>query len=152
NSVIRALVDVHLVRAERRRGFTWFELAHDRLVAPVRHDNAAWFRQHLSAFERAAAGWDRADRPPEVLLHGEALKRAEAWAGARPDELTLVEREFLDVSRAARTAEERRVNAIIRALAGIAVLVACACAGLAFITSRYAEVARGGELAMSATQ
>ena len=33
---IRALVNTHLVRAEERRGFTWFELAHDRLIDPVR--------------------------------------------------------------------------------------------------------------------
>lgn len=29
------LVDAHLVGAERRRGATWFELAHERLVTPV---------------------------------------------------------------------------------------------------------------------
>ena len=43
NAAIWPLVNAHLVRAEQRRGATWFELAHDRLIAPVRADNAAWF-------------------------------------------------------------------------------------------------------------
>ncbi len=47
NRAIWPLVDAHLVRAERRRGTTWFELAHDRLIAPVRADNAAWFAAPL---------------------------------------------------------------------------------------------------------
>ena len=40
NRAINPLVDTHLVRAERRRGATWFELAHDRLIEPVRTNNA----------------------------------------------------------------------------------------------------------------
>jgi len=35
NRAIRPLVSAILVRAERRRGATWFELAHDRLIEPV---------------------------------------------------------------------------------------------------------------------
>jgi WD40 repeat protein len=150
NSVIRALVDAHLVRAERRRGFTWFELAHDRLVGPVREDNATWFRQHLSAFQKAANDWDRRERPPEALLHGAALKDAETWAGQHPSELTPVERDFLGVSAAARSAEERRINRIIRILAGAAILIGCVCAVLAVAASRYATYAEVGQLALSA--
>jgi hypothetical protein len=40
--VIARLIDAHLVRAEQRRGMTWFELAHDRMLAPVRASNARW--------------------------------------------------------------------------------------------------------------
>jgi len=41
NRAIRALIDAYLVRAEKRRGATWFELAHDRLIEPVRANNTA---------------------------------------------------------------------------------------------------------------
>ena len=36
NSAIHLLVDAYLVRGEKRGGSTWFELAHDRLIGPVR--------------------------------------------------------------------------------------------------------------------
>src|SRR5205823_6070664 len=52
NRVIARLEDVHLVRAERRGGRTWFELAHDRLRDPVWNNNAVWFEGNLSLLER----------------------------------------------------------------------------------------------------
>jgi DNA-binding beta-propeller fold protein YncE len=39
NTSLDALVDAHLARLEKRRGFDWYELAHDRLVEPVLEDN-----------------------------------------------------------------------------------------------------------------
>jgi CHAT domain len=64
------VVDAHLLRAEERRGVTWYELAHDRLIAPVRQDNAIWFEAHLSALQRQARLWDSANRPDGLLLRG----------------------------------------------------------------------------------
>ncbi len=55
NWMIDRLEDAHLVRKDRRRGRVWIELAHDRLVRPVRQNNHAWFRgQRLSSLRRAA--------------------------------------------------------------------------------------------------
>lgn len=42
NKVIDRLVSAHLVRAVRRRGAVWLELAHDRLIDLVLRDNATW--------------------------------------------------------------------------------------------------------------
>ncbi len=84
NTAIKRLEDAHLVRSEQRRGATWFELAHDRLIAPVRADNAAWFEAHLSTLQRQAALWEQQKRPDGLLLRGEALAEAERWAGRRP--------------------------------------------------------------------
>ena len=44
NRAIQLLVNAYLVRGEKRGGATWFELSHDRLIGPVRADNAAWFK------------------------------------------------------------------------------------------------------------
>ena len=63
NAAIVPLVDAHLVRAEQRRGATWFELAHDRLIEPVRADNVAWFEAHLSTLQRQAALWESKSGP-----------------------------------------------------------------------------------------
>jgi V8-like Glu-specific endopeptidase len=107
NPVIWRLVDAHLVRAENRRGATWFELAHDRLIEPVRGDNAVWREARLSVLQRQAALWEENGRPGGLLLHGEALIQAEDWAESHKDELTSVERGFLAACRAARDITER---------------------------------------------
>ncbi len=76
NRAIIPLVDAHLVRAENRRGATWYELAHDRLISPVRNNNADWFQANLSTLQRQAALWDEQNRPVGLLLRGDALKNA----------------------------------------------------------------------------
>jgi WD40 repeat protein len=107
NRAIWPLVDAHLVRAEQRRGATWFELAHDRLIEPVRVDNAAWREEHLSALQRQAVLWEDQGRSSGLLLRERALLDAEAWAAAHEEELTEVEREYLGECREARAIEER---------------------------------------------
>src|SRR6266542_3021260 len=77
NRAIRALIDAYLVRAEKRRGATWFELAHDRLIEPIRSDNAAWSVSHLSQLQRQADLWDTRSRPDGLLLRDAALVEAE---------------------------------------------------------------------------
>ena len=54
---IDRLEDAHLVRKDRRRGRTWIELAHDRLVTPVRQNNHDWFRGRRLGSLRRAAPW-----------------------------------------------------------------------------------------------
>ncbi len=128
------LVDAHLVRAERRRGATWFELAHDRLVGPVRAENAAWRAAHLSTMQQQAALWQEAGRPDGMLLREAALVDAERWAAAHPDELEAHERAYLQESQQARsvTERERRQARLIRrwaigaSIAALAAVVALA--------------------------
>jgi WD40 repeat protein len=95
------LLDAHLVRAETRRQATWYELAHDRLIEPVRRDNAAWRAQHLSSFERAAALWDEEGRPDRLLLLGADLTVAEQDGVVQAGALTDRQRAFLEASRRA---------------------------------------------------
>jgi hypothetical protein len=60
NEAIWRLVDAHLVRREERRGATWFELAHDRLIEPLRRDNDAWYRtQEGTSITVRIHDWDR---------------------------------------------------------------------------------------------
>ena len=102
NAAIQGLVDAHLVREDRRRGFTWYELAHDRLIIPVLTDNAAWTAANLHDLQRQAGLWARQGRPAGLLMVGPGLRDAETWAGAHGAELLPVESEFLAASRAAR--------------------------------------------------
>ncbi len=97
NAAVAQLVGAHLVRGEQRLGATWYELAHDRLIGPVRKDNSVWRAQHLSAFQRRARQWE-AERRADLLLRGEALREAQRWAVEHAADMTEEERAFLGES------------------------------------------------------
>ena len=122
NRAIRQLINAYLVRAEKRRGATWFELAHDRLIEPIRNDNAAWSAAHLSQLQRQADLWDTRSRPDGLLLRDAALVEAEKWAAEHADELTPIEHDFLEQCRKVREIirRARRFNRLIRVLLVIA--------------------------------
>jgi len=125
NRVIWKLVDAHLVRAEQRLGTTWFELAHDRLIDPVRRNNAEWYRATLNPFQIQADLWERNDRSDGMLISGEALTQAEAWIAVQ-EEVAQHEIDFIQKCLKARaTADrERRFRRAINFLsAGIMILL-----------------------------
>jgi tetratricopeptide (TPR) repeat protein len=116
---IDALVNAYLVRREERRGATWFELAHDRLVTPVQEANNAWFAANLSTLQRQAAMWHKQGQPKSLLLHGDELAAAEAWQAANRPNLTDFETKFLQECQDERTRieQEARQNQYVRWLA-----------------------------------
>jgi hypothetical protein len=110
NRVIQGLEAAHLLRADHRRGATWYELAHDRLVRPVQVNNAAWFQANLSALQIQAELWHRAGRPDGMLWSGEALTEAERWAVDHENELTRTETAFLEACREVRRRADQESN------------------------------------------
>lgn len=108
NEAIWPLVDAHLVRAEQRRGATWFELAHDRLIGPVEANNQAWREVHTSPLALAARAWIVADKDPEKLYRGNPLQEALARAKAEPNAFTELEQEFIQASAEAERAQSAR--------------------------------------------
>jgi len=147
NAAIGRLVGVHLVRPEQRAGTTWYELAHDRLVEPLQADNAAWFAEHLSLLQRQAALWDEEKRPAGLLLSGDALAEAEAWAARCDGDLNATERDFLAACREAqaRARREQQQTRRIRWLAVAAtvlMLVAIVAAFFAWGQMQRAETAQ----------
>jgi hypothetical protein len=144
NQAIWPLVDAHLVRAESRRGATWFELAHDRLIEPVRADNADWREAHLHPLQRQAALWEEAGHPAGLLLRGETLAEAEAWAKSHQEELASVDREFLEACQEARALaeRERRQSRRIRWLAVGATLFSIMAIVLAIVAGLQTRAAQ----------
>jgi hypothetical protein len=98
NRAIDELINAHLLRAEQRRGATWIELAHDRLIEPVRADNAK-YRRTLTHLQRQAEEWQTRERPEWLLLRGEELMDANKWARLHAGELTDNEVDYLKASR-----------------------------------------------------
>ena len=124
NGTIRLLQAAYLVRAEKRGGSTWYELAHDRLVHPIRTNNKEWFDQNLSLFQRQADLWNNQNRIDGLLLRGPAYKDAEKWVEGHRDSLLPHEKEFLEECRNGfRTGQRQRfLNTLIRWL-GIAAII-----------------------------
>jgi len=108
NTAIDALVHAHLVRPERRRGADWFELAHDRLIEPVRGNNRAWREHNLSPLERRMIAWASGGRPDSLLLGGRELIEAERWIDAHAADVNDDERNFVAACRDADTGRTRR--------------------------------------------
>ena len=108
NRAIELLENAHLIRAEKRGGATWFELAHDRLIQPVRDNNTAWFQKNLSLLQRQADLWNQQGRRTGLLIDDPTLVEVEQWARGHREELTAVEREFLKTCREAR--ERKRID------------------------------------------
>jgi hypothetical protein len=96
---VDALIRAYLVRAEKRRGMTWYELVNDRLIGPIVRSNNDWFEQNLTLLQRQAALWEREGRPGRLLLSDTDLREAETWSAANPDQVSQVELDFLSASR-----------------------------------------------------
>jgi hypothetical protein len=105
------------VRAETRRGATWFELSHDRLIDPIRKDNAAWREATLSPPQR----WPTVDKQSRLMGCSQpGVADAERWAEAHTDEITLIEQTA--ACRKARRPTRGRNNRLIRGLAVAALI------------------------------
>ena len=129
NAAVEVLEDAHLIRAEKRLGATWFELAHDRLIQPVRSNNAAWFQENLSLLQRQASLWEQQKRPDGLLLSGDALAEAEAWARDHAAELEPHEQLFLAACRKALW--QRQLILLLAVIAAVVAVVAIGAASFA---------------------
>ena len=129
--VLLALQDAHLIRAEQRRGATWYELAHDRLIAPVHASNAKWREKTLTPFQRAADTWEEYDRSDALVPPDAVLDEAQPWVIEHMHELTAVERDFVaackrvrnERAHAARQARRVRNLAVATSLVSVVALV-----------------------------
>jgi WD40 repeat protein len=129
DAVVAQLVETRLVRREPRHGASWFELAHDRLVEPVRRDNQRWLASHRTDLEQRAALWRSQGRDPRLLLVNSELEaaRAESEGRIRSPE----EEEFLQAcaaedekNRRQRHRTRRRIGRLIAATLVLLPLVA----------------------------
>lgn len=108
NKAIRNLENTHLIRSEKRAGQIWYELAHDRLIEPIRSDNKKWFETHLNLFQRQAHLWVEQGKGEGLLLRGHELEVAEQEA--KTISLTPDESAFLVACRLLRQREQRDRN------------------------------------------
>ena len=143
NQTLDRLVDLHLLRTEWRANATWYELAHDRFVSPVRQANRTWLLEKvqpgqveaLQRLELAAGRWKEGGRRPEELLTDAELREAESLLlSPHVKDLGLSEalRSCIEGSRAARQTRELNRLRRHRARLTVAVSAAAACALICF--------------------
>jgi WD40 repeat protein len=119
NGSVARLLDTHLVRSEQRAGATWYELAHDRLVAPVGASNADWFQKNLHPMQRQAALWEREGKPDRLLLRSRDLKAAEGWARANAASVLPLEKDLLSRSAKQRRATRAKLGTLAFIISGL---------------------------------
>ena len=154
NDVVDMLEDVRLVRPELRGGAPWYELTHDRFIAPIIKSNEDWFNRREAGLatshrlEGSAERWalTRGAKPEEGLLAKEELAEAAEWIkGPDAEELGVSDllREFVRESQMA--AERRRAEKQSRIARGLRrqrtfLTVAVILAALAAAYAVYAQV------------
>jgi WD40 repeat protein len=122
NRAVHLLENAHIIRGEKRAGTTWFELAHDRLIEPIRTDNRKWFSANLSLFQRQVDLWAKQGKPDGMLFRDKELDTAEDEA--RELVLNADEQAFLEACRKlnAQEAREKKRNRLMTLLAIVATI------------------------------
>jgi WD40 repeat protein/energy-coupling factor transporter ATP-binding protein EcfA2 len=126
------------------------DVAHEALLRqwpPLRAaiDEAHEWLERRSELDRLAADWEQGGRDESFLLRGSRLAVFDRWAGERAQDVSPLERRFLESSRALAAREltaARRSNRRLRALAGglaAFLTLALVAAGLAWQQNREAQ-------------
>jgi len=145
NAAVDVLQHRHLIRPEMRAGARWYELAHDRLIAPILHSNRAWEATRQTPLRVAAKRWSES-KLPALLYRDDALKQARAWAAQHPDEVEPYEQEFITVSQGAEQRRKWARRALVSA-AAVGIITLCIVAALAWSAARNGLRAYSKELA-----
>lgn len=142
---LKGLMSTYLIRSDRRLGSIWYELAHDRLIAPVQWANREWRKKNLNPLQCQTEEWLAAGRSKQKLMCGRDLEDAKRWAAANP--LRPEEREFLtecdgaaELLRQADQAEKERTRSKKLKLYALAAVV------LGVMTAGWIYLYLGGAL------
>ena len=84
--VLEKLERDHLVRSDIRGSTRWYELTHDRLIAPMRANNASWRRLNLNEWEWRADEWERNTKRAGYLLRPNEVWQASRWLKEQGDD------------------------------------------------------------------
>jgi hypothetical protein len=160
-AAVDLLKQMQIIREKWRGQARWYELAHDRLIAPIQKSNKDWEAQWVGPvqirkrLEEKASEWARLNRSSKGLLGGVELLEAERWlASPEAAELTHSEKlsELVQASRSSLKQKQRQ-RWLIAALA-IVFMIAVAAAIYAIrknLEAKQSESGRKSEQAAAQT-
>lgn len=98
---VEKLIGAYLIRQEQRLNAIWYELAHDRLVSPIKKANQRWRDANLQPWQLTAERWERGGKAPDsdLLLKSDALR--ELQASFNPSQASPIDLEYLQASEKA---------------------------------------------------
>jgi len=105
NPIVKALTARFLLRPEQRAGSFWFELVHERFIAPIIQANARWLNHQQTAVQQAVS-WHITGRPNEKLLSDRPVNDVRNELPAELATVQLVQ-DFLETSAAAQAGQHR---------------------------------------------
>ncbi|AQZ67600.1 WD40-repeat containing protein [[Actinomadura] parvosata subsp. kistnae] len=85
NEIVRALEDRHLLRAEQRLGIRWYELTHDRLIAPVSRSDSPESSLREARLALQERDWEGASRLADAAVR--AADAGASWVRAEAAEI-----------------------------------------------------------------
>lgn len=148
NAAVDVLSRNYIIRSEVRAGARWYELSHDRLIAPILSSNRGWEAKRQTPLRITAKSW-QTTKEAGLLFRGAALDDAIHWVEAHPLDAEPYEREFVQASRLAQqTFRRRRALQILAAVLGVVILALITF--LAWQAERNRMVARSREAAADA--
>jgi WD40 repeat protein len=153
-NLINAAVDhfesTHLVTSDVRAGARWYEISHDRLVDPIVRSNRAWEQARLTPLRLTAQQWKQTGQSG-LLFVGPALRDAEAWIAAHPDEAEAEEIEFVQAGQMLERSRRRRRMLNIAGFAVAAIVIAVVSL-LGLVAYRQSRIAASREMAAIANR
>ena len=105
NPIVKALADRFLLRPEQRAGSFWFELVHERFIAPIIQANERWLNKQHTAIQQAV-NWHIASRPIEKLLSDRPVADVRSELSVEFAGVQLIQ-DFLETSAAAQAGQHR---------------------------------------------
>jgi WD40 repeat protein len=151
NVAVDHFESAHLISSDVRAGARWYEISHDRLVDPILHSNRAWEQARQTPLRLTAQQWKQTGQDG-LLFIGPALRDAEAWIAAHPDEAEPDEIEFVQAGQQLERSRRRRrlLNIAGFAVAAIVIGVVSVLGIVAYRQSRLSSSLSSFALAMLA--
>ncbi len=150
NAAVDHFESAHLISSDVRAGARWYEISHDRLVDPILHSNRAWEQARQTTLRLTAQQWKQTGQGG-LLFVGPALRDAEAWIAAHPDEAEAEELEFVQAGQQLERSRRRQRLLNIAGFTAAAIMIAVVSV-LGFIAYRQSRIATSRELAALANR
>lgn len=139
NQAVRLLEQQFMIRSETKAAGKWFELSHDRFVAPILQANQEWREQNSSPLALDAQRWESEGKNPARLYQGNQLRLALEVLEKQGDELSELEREFVNTANEVESRQRARRQGALIAIFSVLLVILTGLTIYSFYQTRLAQ-------------